>query len=71
MTDDMTDDMDEPVSKSTDEFNPDWVFTELSKAYSLLERCEVEMRYAGWDAPVSDNHARESVFKDVKEFLGG
>jgi hypothetical protein len=38
-------------------------------ARELLERCENEMRYAGWTKFESDNPARNGVYEDVKEFL--
>ena len=49
------------------------VMAELSKerdrARELLERCENEMRYAGWNKFESDNTARNGVYEQVKEFL--
>ena len=42
---------------------------ERGKARELLERCENEMRYAGWTKFESDNPARNGVYEDVKEFL--
>ena len=42
---------------------------ERDRARELLERCENEMRYAGWTNFESDNPARNGVYKDVKEFL--
>ena len=42
---------------------------ELDRAMELLERCENEMRYAGWTKFESDNPARNSVYEEVKEFL--
>lgn len=49
------------------------VMAELSKerdrARDMLERCETEMRYAGWGKRESDNPARNDVYQDVVEFL--
>ena len=42
---------------------------ERDRARELLERCENEMRYAGWTKIESDNRARNGVYEDVKEFL--
>ena len=42
---------------------------ERDRARELLERCENEMRYAGWTKFESDNPARNGVYEDVKEFL--
>ena len=42
---------------------------ERDRARELLERCENEMRYAGWAKFESDNPARNGVYEDVKEFL--
>lgn len=41
----------------------------LREMYELLQRCENEMRYAGWDKPQSDNTARNGVYEDVKSLL--
>jgi len=38
-------------------------------AIELLQRCENEMRYAGWDKFQSDNTARNGVYEQVKQFL--
>lgn len=49
------------------------VMAELSKekdrARELLERCEAEMRYAGWTKFESDNPARNDVYEEVVRFL--
>jgi hypothetical protein len=42
---------------------------ERDRARELLERCENEMRYAGWTKYESDNPARNGVYEQVKEFL--
>ena len=42
---------------------------ERDRARELLERCENEMRYAGWTRFESDNPARNGVYEQVKEFL--
>lgn len=42
---------------------------ERDRARELLERCENEMRYAGWTKFESDNPARNGVYEQVKYFL--
>jgi isoaspartyl peptidase/L-asparaginase-like protein (Ntn-hydrolase superfamily) len=42
---------------------------ERDRARELLERCENEMRYAGWAKFDADNTARNGVYEQVKEFL--
>jgi hypothetical protein len=41
----------------------------LREMYELLQRCENEMRYAGWGQPKSDNTARHGVYEQVKDLL--
>jgi hypothetical protein len=41
----------------------------LTEMYELLQRCEVEMRYAGWDKREADNYARSDVYERVKTLL--
>ena len=41
----------------------------LREMYELLQRCENEMRYAGWDELESDNAARNGVYEEVKSLL--
>lgn len=36
---------------------------------ALLQRCETEMRYAGWDKLESDNIARKMLYEQVKNLL--
>ena len=43
--------------------------TQVQRMIELLERCENEMRYAGWTKYESDNTARNGVYEQVKEFL--
>ncbi len=42
---------------------------ERDRARELVERCENEMRYAGWTKFESDNPARNGVYEQVKYFL--
>lgn len=42
---------------------------ERDRARELLERCENEMRYAGWTKFEADNPARNGVYEQVKYFL--
>lgn len=60
---------DKPKERDND-LTPDWAMKELARAYELLERCETEMRYAGWNKYESDNSARNGVYEQVKHFLG-
>jgi hypothetical protein len=41
----------------------------LREMYELLQRCETEMRYAGWDKREADNPARNDVYEEVKQLL--
>jgi hypothetical protein len=36
---------------------------------SLLRWVEKEMRYAGWDIRLNDQHGRTDVYEAIKEFL--
>jgi hypothetical protein len=42
---------------------------ELRKAHALLRWVEKEMRYAGWDIRLNDQHGRTDVYEAIKEFL--
>lgn len=42
---------------------------EADRATELLERCENEMRYAGWTKYEADNFARNGVYEQVKQYL--
>lgn len=41
----------------------------LREMYELLQRCENEMRYAGWDKPEADNFAKNGIYEQVKTLL--
>lgn len=41
----------------------------LTEMYELLQQCENEMRYAGWDKRESDNPARNDVYEQIKSLL--
>jgi hypothetical protein len=41
----------------------------LREVHELLQRCENEMRYAGWDKLESDNAERNAVYEQVKKLL--
>ena len=43
--------------------------TQVQRMIELLERCENEMRYAGWNRLLTDNYARKDIYDDTKEFL--
>lgn len=42
---------------------------DADRAYELLRRAEVEMRYAGWTKLESDNPARNGVYEQIVRFL--
>ena len=41
----------------------------LREMYELLQRCENEMRYAGWDKREADNPVRNDLYEEVKSLL--
>ena len=41
----------------------------LREMYVLLQHCENEMRYAGWDKREADNYVRNDVYEEVKSIL--
>ena len=41
----------------------------LREMYDLLQGCETEMRYAGWDKREADNPARNDLYEEVKSIL--
>ena len=41
----------------------------LREMYKVLQICENEMRYAGWDHLEADNFARKGVYEQVKQLL--
>ena len=41
----------------------------LRETYELLQRCENEMRFAGWGKREADNCARNDVYEEVKNLL--
>ena len=49
------------------------VMSDLSKerdqAHELLAWCAVEMRYAGWDKRLNDNHGRTDVLEAIEAKL--
>ena len=42
---------------------------DADRAYELLRRAEVEMRYAGWTKLESDNYGRNEVYEQIVRFL--
>ena len=42
---------------------------ELRKLHELLQRCESEMRYAGWTVREADNYMKNDLYKEVKKHL--
>lgn len=47
----------------------DAMATDADKAYALLRWAETEMRYAGWDTRINDQHGRTDVYEAIVEFL--
>lgn len=47
----------------------DAIVKDADKAYELLRWAETEMRYAGWDTRVNDQHGRTDVYEAIVEFL--
>lgn len=41
----------------------------LREMYELLQHCENEMRYAGWDKREADNNVKNDVYNRVKSLL--
>ena len=41
----------------------------LRQMYELLQCCEAEMRFAGWDKREADNYAKNEVYEEVKSLL--
>ena len=41
----------------------------LREMYELLQRCENEMRYAGWNKREADNPVRNDLYEEVKSIL--
>lgn len=41
----------------------------LREMYDLLQGCETEMRYAGWDKREADNPMRNDLYEEVKSLL--
>ena len=41
----------------------------LREMYDLLQGCETEMRYAGWDKREADNPVRTDLYEEVKSIL--
>lgn len=39
------------------------------RAYELLRWVETEMRYAGWDTRINDQHGRTDVYEAIVGFL--
>jgi hypothetical protein len=47
----------------------DAIVKDADKAHALLRWVETEMRYAGWDIRLNDQHGRTDVYEAIKEFL--
>ncbi len=47
----------------------DAIVKDADKAYELLRWAETEMRYAGWDARITDQHGCTDVYEAIVEFL--
>lgn len=42
---------------------------ELRKLHELLQRCESEMRHAGWTVREADNYMKNDLYEEVKKQL--
>ena len=47
----------------------DAIIKDSDKAHAILRWVEKEMRYAGWDIRLNDQHGRTDVYEAIKEFL--
>jgi len=47
----------------------DAIAKDADKAYALLRWAETEMRYAGWETRINDQHGRTDVYEAILEFL--
>lgn len=47
----------------------DAIAKDADKAYALLRWAETEMRYAGWETRINDQHGRTDVYEAIVEFL--
>jgi hypothetical protein len=55
--------------KQSHQTEVDAIVKDSDRAFELLRRAEVEMRYAGWTKYESDNTARNGVYEQIKQFL--
>lgn len=49
----------------------DAVAKDSDKAQALLRRAETEMRYAGWNTRINDQHGRTDVYEAIVDYLYG
>lgn len=57
------------VLKQSHQTEIDAIVKDSDRAFELLRRAEVEMRYAGWTKYEADNSARNGVYEQIKQFL--
>jgi len=55
--------------KQSHQTEVDAIVKDSDRAFELLRRAEVEMRYAGWTKYENDNNARNGVYEEIKQFL--
>lgn len=55
--------------KQSHQTEVDALVKDSDRAFELLRRAEVEMRYAGWTKYEVDNTARNGVYEQIKHFL--
>ena len=55
--------------KQSHQTKVDAIVKDSDRAFELLRRAEVEMRYAGWTKYENDNSARNGVYEQIKKFL--
>ena len=55
--------------KQSHQAEVDAIVKDSDRAFELLRRAEVEMRYAEWTKYEADNSARNGVYEQIKQFL--
>jgi hypothetical protein len=55
--------------KQSHQTEVDAIVKDSDRAFDLLRRAEVEMRYAGWTKYEADNSARNGVYEQILLFL--
>ena len=64
--------LDSPLTKALKQSHQtevDALAKNSDRAYELLRWVETEMRYAGWDTRINDQHGRTDVYEAIVGFL--